>query len=111
MNWPLQPTDDRLDILRVHDHFREWRSLDEQRVCVLCDRGFTGDEVLILTVGEEVKLHCPTPDCKSGVHQWVYPGNSLIPEKTYEDWWNALGSGNCSDGAGNTDGGPSPQPI
>jgi hypothetical protein len=106
MNWPRQPTD-RLDILRANDHFRDWQTLDDQRVCLLCDRKFTGHEVLIDAVGDELELHCPTLNCKSGLHQWVYPGNPLVSEATYEDWWQALGSSAAADG---TDGLPSPQP-
>ena len=100
--------EDRLSILRTEDQFRRWQSLDDERLCVLCERKFTGQEVLISTVGEELELHCPTPNCKSGVHQWVYPGNPLLSEATYEDWWRALGSSN---GADPTDGAPSPGQI
>ena len=89
---------DRLAILQANDHFRDWQALDDERLCVLCERKFTGQEVLISTVGEELELHCPTPNCKSGVHQWVYPGNPLLSEATYEDWWRALGSSNGADG-------------
>ena len=101
---------DRLSILRANDHFRDWRTLDDERVCVLCDRQFTGHDVLIATAGKEVHLHCPTHNCKSGVHQWVYPGNPLLSDATYQDWWQALGSSTDvfrGDGAS----GPSPQPI
>jgi hypothetical protein len=96
---------DRLGILQANDHFRDWQALHDERVCVLCDRKFTGHEVLISTVGEEFELHCPTPHCKSGVHQWVYPGNPLLSETAYEDWWHALGS---NDGADGSDGAASP---
>src|SRR5437899_8216944 len=66
---------DRLAILQANDHFRDWQTLEDERVCILCDRRFTGHEILISTVAEELELHCPTPHCKSGMHQWVYPGN------------------------------------
>ena len=82
---------DKLSILQVNDHFRDWNMLDDERVCLLCGRRFSGHEVLISTADEEVEMHCPTPDCKSGVHQWIYPVNPLISEKTYQDWWHALG--------------------
>src|SRR5437773_8148920 len=90
---------DRLVILQAYDHFRDWRAVDDERVCMLCDRKFTGHEVLISTVGEELELHCPTLNCKSGVHQWVYPSYPLLSEITYEDWWHALGSGDGAEGA------------
>jgi hypothetical protein len=105
----IQATD-KLAILQANDHFRDWRTLDDKRVCVLCDRQFTGHDVLVATAGKEVHLHCPTHNCKSGVHHWVYPGNPLLSDATYEDWWQALGSSNDAfRGAGA--GGPSPQPI
>jgi len=34
--------DDRLSILRAGDHFRRWNSLDDQRVCSVCERKFKG---------------------------------------------------------------------
>jgi hypothetical protein len=100
---------DKLSILQVNDHFRDWNMLDDERVCLLCGRRFSGHEVLISTADEEVEMHCPTPDCKSGVHQWIYPVNPLISQKTYQDWWHALGAGNRSEDADGADGVPSPQ--
>ena len=102
-----QPTD-KLSILQVNDHFRDWHTLNEERVCAVCDRKFTGHDVVILTAGDEVELGCPTPHCQSGVHQWVYPGNPLLSQKSYEDWWHALGS---NDGLDSTEGAASPQPV
>jgi len=102
---------DKLSILQVNDHFRDWNMLDDERVCLLCGRRFSGHEVLISTADEEVKMHCPTLDCKSGVHQWIYPVNPLISEKTYQDWWHALGAGNRSEDADGADGVPFPQPT
>ena len=89
--WSRKP-DDRLSILRACDHFREWQSLDDRRVCVVCDRSFSGHEVQIVMIGNDYKLHCPTAACESGVHQWVYPGNPLLSDTAYADWWRALGS-------------------
>ena len=74
--WSRKP-DERLSILRACDHFREWQSLDDRRICVVCDRSFNGHEVQIVMIGNDYKLHCPTAACESGVHQWVYPGNPL----------------------------------
>jgi hypothetical protein len=99
---------DKLSILQANDHFRDWHTLEDKRVCVVCGRNFNGHEVVIATVGDEPDLHCPTPHCKSGVHQWAYPGNPLLSEKTYQDWWHALGSAQENDDPG---GEPSPQAI
>ena len=109
MRWGMK-TDltDKLSILQAKDHFRDWHTLDDERVCDLCNRKFTGHEVVISTMGDEVELRCPTPNCQSGVHQWVYPSNPHRSEKIEEDWWYALGSNSGSDNAGSA---PSPQPV
>jgi hypothetical protein len=83
---------ERLSILRACDHFRKWQSLDDERVCVVCNRGFNGHEVPIVMIDNDYKLHCPTATCDSGVHQWVYQGNPLLSDVAYADWWRALGS-------------------
>jgi len=93
--WDEKPNE-RLSILRARDHFRDWQSLDDERVCVVCDRAFNGHEVQIMMNGGEYKLHCPTAACDSGVHQWVYSGNPLLSDAAYADWWRALAS---TDGA------------
>ena len=81
----------KLAILRQHDHFRDWQSLDDKRVCVSCDAEFTGHEVVICDGPEGYELRCPTQGCQSRVHQWVYPGNPLIDDNANADWWQALG--------------------
>ncbi len=83
---------DRLDVLREGDHFRDWRTLDDKRVCVLCGRIFSGREVQISQDGGGSKLNCPTRNCPSGVHQWIYAGIPLISDDAHQDWWRALGS-------------------
>jgi hypothetical protein len=99
---------DKLTILQANDHFRDWHTLDDKRVCALCDRKFTGHDVVISSSSDEVQLRCPTTNCQSGVHQWVYQANPLISQKSEENWWQALGSNDESDNAGSA---PSPQPI
>ena len=108
MNWPRQHMDDRLNILRVHDHFREWRSLDDQRVCAVCGGTFSGHEVEISQSGEEFKLNCPTRDCPSRIHQWVYPEKHHLSYTNSENWWRALSS---HDGSESTPSSPQCQQI
>ncbi|MBV9008926.1 MAG: hypothetical protein JO354_07145 [Verrucomicrobia bacterium] len=88
---PFAQTTDRLTLLQRGDHFRVWNSLEDKRVCVLCDATFDGRDVLVTLNRGELELHCPTRGCRSGVHQWVYPGNPLIDETANADWWCALG--------------------
>ncbi|MEY2492123.1 MAG: hypothetical protein QOH24_1074 [Verrucomicrobiota bacterium] len=92
--WNKSKSHDPLSILRMCDHFRHWGTLDDERVCVVCGRAFHGHEVRIVRTGDEYKLHCPTRDCESGVHHWVYTGNPLISDTAYADWWRALSSAN-----------------
>jgi hypothetical protein len=99
---------DKLSILQANDHFRDWRTLDDERLCALCDRKFTGHEVVISTTSDEVEMRCPTPNCQSGVHQWLHPSNPQRSEKNERDWWRALGSYGGSDNAGSA---PSPEPV
>jgi hypothetical protein len=92
MRRPHFALDERLSILRDADHFRHWTSLDDKRFCVLCEKSFTGRQVEI-TQGPRgrVQLHCPTENCHAGPSRWVYPGNPLVSDVVYEDWWRALG--------------------
>lgn len=82
---------DKLAILQRHDHFRQWNSLDDTRVCVLCEQSFAGHEVLVSREADGYQLHCPTRGCHSRVHQWIYPGNLVLSDKADADWWSALG--------------------
>jgi hypothetical protein len=98
---------DKLSVLRANDHFRDWHTLDDERVCALCNRKFNGYEVAISTMGDEVQLRCPTPYCQSGVHQWLHPTNAYLSEENEKNWWHALGSNGGPDNASV----PSPQPV
>lgn len=89
----------KLSILRANDHFREWHTLDDERICVLCGQRFTGHDVEVSMVASGFALQCPTINCKSGVHQWVFPGNALLAEKNYQNWWQAIGSQTGTDGS------------
>ena len=63
--------EERLDILRKMDRERKWYSLDDKRVCSVCDRVFTGRQVEIESApGGRYLLHCPTPCCPFGMAHW-----------------------------------------
>ena len=81
---------EKLAILRHEDHFRDWRSLDDRRVCVVCGGNFAGRDVTVSETSNSRELHCPTEGCRSHPHQWVYPDNSAITEEAETDWWRAL---------------------
>lgn len=79
--------DDRLSILRAGDRFRKWDSLDDQRVCSVCERKFKGMQIEIRQFpGGRYKLYCPTLGCPSGPHQWLYSRTS-VSEVAEPDWW------------------------
>ena len=83
--------DERLRLLRATDKFREWTSLDDRRVCVLCEKTFTGRQVEVRRDRSgHVRVHCPTEGCNSGPSHWVYPGNPLLSEIAFRDWQRAL---------------------
>jgi len=82
--------DDRLSILRAGDHFRRWNSLDDQRICSVCERKFKGRQVEVrrFTSGRHT-LHCPTLGCPSGPYQWLYPRAAVVSKIAQPDWWGA----------------------
>jgi len=82
--------DDRLSILRVEDRFRNWKSLDDERLCIICKRKFNGRQVEIRRVGNgKYRLHCPTEGCNSRPHLWIYPTTPLVSHVVESDWWHA----------------------
>jgi hypothetical protein len=64
----------RLYVLRGADKWRQWRSLDDERLCIECAHSFTGHEVVIAENGEAVSVRCPTLGCKSTPRDWFYHG-------------------------------------
>ena len=82
---------DRLSILRAGDRFRKWNSLDDQRVCSVCERKFKARQVEIRRFPRgSYKLYCPTLGCPSGPHQWIYPRAPVVSEIT-EPRWSRVG--------------------
>ncbi len=84
-------SEDKLDLLRKADRSCKWESLDDKRSCVLCERTFSGRQVLVTkTRGGRTQLRCPTPDCVGTPREWVHPGNPLISEEAWNDWARLL---------------------
>jgi hypothetical protein len=79
--------DDRLSVLRAEDRFRSWRSVDDERLCVVCKRKFSGRQVEIRRLGNcKYELRCPTDGCNSVPHLWVYPETPLVAYVLELDW-------------------------
>ena len=94
---PHLPLDERLTALRAADQFRNWNSLDDQRVCIMCEKEFSGRQVEITkTRSGHYRVHCPTDGCTAGPALWVYPGNPLVSEAAYQDWQRALSASDVS---------------
>lgn len=74
--------EEKLALLQAADTRRKWYSLDDQRVCVLCDRAITGRQIEIRRDGNGGStLHCPTEGCASLPSDWFYHGSSCSTMK------------------------------
>ena len=82
LSLPLTLTDaDKLEALRRLDQFRQWRSLDEKRYCLVCGKIITGRQIQIAggTRGNgPLRLSCPTERCNSIPMDWVLPTDEII---------------------------------
>jgi hypothetical protein len=82
----LLPDADKLDALRRLDQFREWRSLDDRRFCLVCGKIITGRQIQVAggTRGNgPLQLSCPTERCNSIPMDWVLPTDEILAlEKT-----------------------------
>jgi hypothetical protein len=75
----LMRADEKLTVLQKCDGFRKWYSMDDARICVLCDRFITGRQIRITRDRRGGHaLHCPTSGCRSTPREWMYAGNSLL---------------------------------
>jgi hypothetical protein len=72
---------DKLDALRRLDQFREWRSLDDQRFCLVCGKLITGQQIQVTGATRRngpQRLSCPTERCNSIPMDWVLPTNEIL---------------------------------
>src|SRR3954451_13953851 len=69
--------EDKLAILQATDLRRKWHSLDDQRVCVLCNRIITGRQIEVTrATGRRLSIHCTTEGCSSVPSDWFYQGHA-----------------------------------
>jgi hypothetical protein len=72
--------DEKLAVLQEADTLRRWHSLDDRRVCVLCDRAINGRMIDIWRDNRGLyHLHCPTPGCSASLRDWFYHGTTWAP--------------------------------
>jgi hypothetical protein len=63
--------EDRLEILRAADRERKWHSLDDKRVCAICDRAFSGRQIEMWRDDRgRYWFRCPTEDCPANICHW-----------------------------------------
>jgi len=92
--------DERLKALRATDYLRNRNRLDTERVCILCEKMFTGRQVEIASDRSgSFHVHCPTETCDSGPDQWVYPDHPLVSEAAHRNWRRALGNSDSAPAA------------
>ena len=72
--------EEKLDALRRLDQFRQWRSLDEKRYCLVCGEMITGREIQVVEheVETPLRLICPTEHCNAMPMEWVQPTEDVL---------------------------------
>jgi len=71
----------KMRILRRHDKFRQWQSLDEKRYCLHCGEIITGRQIRVIKNGDGAvtnRLACPTGGCDSTPIEWVEPTEDVL---------------------------------
>ncbi|HYJ07041.1 MAG TPA: hypothetical protein VEX43_18065 [Chthoniobacterales bacterium] len=77
MNYHLPP-EEKLALLQEADLRRKWHSLDDRRVCVLCDRTITGRQIEVIPdAAGVITLRCPTEGCPALPSDWFYQGSAI----------------------------------
>jgi hypothetical protein len=72
---------DKLDALQRLDQFRQWRSLDDKRYCIVCGKIITGRQIEVAGVTRgngSLRLSCPTAECNSIPMDWVLPTDEIL---------------------------------
>lgn len=78
---PVTSDPEKLDVLRRLDQFRQWRSLDDKRYCLVCGKIITGRQIQVAggTRGNgALQVSCPTERCNSIPMDWVLPTDEII---------------------------------
>jgi hypothetical protein len=73
--------EEKLEVLRRLDQFRQWRSLDDKRYCLVCGTLISGRQIQVGggTRGNgPLRLSCPTERCNSIPMDWVLPTDEIL---------------------------------
>ena len=71
----------KLEVLRRLDQFRQWRSLDDKRYCLVCGNLISGRQIQVdsETRGNgPLQLSCPTENCNAIPMDWVLPTDEIL---------------------------------
>jgi hypothetical protein len=72
---------EKLEILRRLDQFREWDSLDEKRYCLVCGEIITGREINVIRATHAngpLRIACPTKNCNAMPMEWVQTTDDVL---------------------------------
>ena len=73
--------EEKLNVLRRLDQFRQWHSLDEKRYCLVCGEIFTGRQIQVIesTDGDAaLRVICSTERCVATPMEWVPPTEDVL---------------------------------
>jgi hypothetical protein len=73
--------EEKLEVLRRLDQFRQWHSLDEKRYCLVCGNLISGRQIKVTggTRGNgPLRLSCATERCNSIAMDWVLPTDEIL---------------------------------
>jgi len=73
--------EEKLDVLRRLDQFRQWQWLDQKRYCLVCGEMITGREIQMIegACGETpLRVVCPTKHCNAMPVEWVPPTEEVL---------------------------------
>ena len=73
--------EEKLEVLRRLDQFRQWHSLDEKRYCLVCGNLISGRQIQVVggTRGNSpLRLSCATEQCNSIPMDWVLPTDEIL---------------------------------
>ena len=75
------PDHDKVETLRELDQFRHWRSLDDERYCLVCGKIITGRQIKVVGDKDQngrLQLRCPTEQCSSIPMDWILPTDEVL---------------------------------
>jgi hypothetical protein len=73
--------DEKLEVLRRLDQFRQWHSLDDDRYCLVCGKLIKGRQIQVSGGSRgngALRLSCPTERCNSIPMDWVLTTNEIL---------------------------------